>query len=97
GALDRGGDQLALMALQSGAHRVAAGERVGRIEVPSATLGEGNTARAVDEAISRRASADPGLSAKPQSAPPKPTVDRPTAARPLVAAPPPTMNSHSPV
>ena len=37
--------------------RVAAGERVGRIEVPSATLGEGNTARAVDEAISRRASA----------------------------------------
>jgi len=38
---------------------------------------------------SRRASADPGLSAKPQSAPPKPTVDRPTAARPLVAAPPP--------
>ncbi|MFZ9199431.1 MAG: hypothetical protein ACO22Z_08795, partial [Paracoccaceae bacterium] len=38
---------------------------------------------------SRRASADPGLNAKPQAAPPKPTVDRPTAARPLVAAPAP--------
>jgi hypothetical protein len=37
---------------------------------------------------SRRASADPVLSAKPKP-PPKPTVDRPTAARPLVAAPPP--------
>jgi hypothetical protein len=38
---------------------------------------------------SRRASADPSLTAKPQAAPPKPTVDRPTAARPLMAAPPP--------